>query len=611
MANEDFIFRLGADISQFTKSITEVEAELNKTKKGLKDLTGQAIVQANQYIKQLEGSLVNLKKVGLDKLPQATGNGANALFALGQVARDLPFGFIAIQNNLPLLVDQFVALKGTSKTTSQALGEILNAISGPAGLAFAFGLATSAITGLVQEYGSLSNAFGQLLGLTSRTKIATEDLSKAQISATASGIAEAKSIDTLIEILSNSQSTYQQRLGAYEGLKNIMPDVISSLDKEKVINGDNLITLKNLAAIKKENIILDGTRQALIKAIEKESTNAFTQLATLQKQDFFADIAPTLKGILKGYAPFLAKTLEVTDQIEQSGNAFQYLSGILKDVDSKIATNTGTIQQQIDAYKKQLEAIKNNNKEKEKQAKLDAKIAELQDKLLYQKRDLIEFEVPMATPSAGVQFDNFLKKLKEQAQIQKQLKQQQLDLENQKVTKGFLTDTIASFKDIKVPKIEDVIFDVNRMQAVAAEYQKLVQQRFNNIKNIVQETLTAPLTYLFDTILEGGKISWKELGNIIIDQLKRIAIQVATTAAAVAVADLLTKGGYSQTVKLFNKASSLVDKGTGVGVTKTSAVNFGGLQGGLGLSGQVVFVQRGSDLVGVINRANATINRVG
>ena len=611
MANEQFIFTLGADISKFTKSITEVEAELKSVRNTLKTQTHGAIAETNAYIQQLEDSLVNLKKVGFSGVAKGAQQGQTALFALGQVARDLPFGFIAIQNNLPLLVDQFVALKQSTGGATKALGAILNSIAGPAGLAFAFGVATSAITGLVQEYGSLSNAFGQLLGLTSRTKIATEDLSKAQISATASGIAEAKSIDTLIEILSNSQSTYQQRLGAYEGLKNIMPDVISALDKEKIINADNLITLKNLAAIKKENIILDGTRQALIKAIEKESTNAFTQLATLQKQDFFADIAPTLKGILKGYAPFLAKTLEVTDQIEQSSNAFQYLSDILKNVDSKIATNTGTIQQQIDAYKKQLEAIKNNNKEKEKQAKLDAKIAELQDKLLYQKRDLIEFEVPMATPSGGVQFDNFLKKLKEQAKIQKELKQQQLDLENQKVTKGFLTDAIAGFKDINIPKIEDVIFDKERMDKVASEYQKLMQQRFDNIKSIVENTLTAPLTYLFDTILEGGKISWKELGNIIIDQLKRIAVQVATTAAAVAVADLLTKGGYSQTVRLFNKASSIVDKGTGVGVTKTSAVNFGGLQGGLGLSGQVVFVQRGSDLVGVINRANATINRVG
>ena len=51
--------------------------------------------------------------------------------------------------------------------------------------------------------------------------------------------------------------------------------------------------------------------------------------------------------------------------------------------------------------------------------------------------------------------------------------------------------------------------------------------------------------------------------------------------------------------------------GGGVSVGRPSAVNFGGIQGGIGLSGQVVFVQRGTDLVGVLNRSNATINRVG
>jgi hypothetical protein len=40
--------------------------------------------------------------------------------------------------------------------------------------------------------------------------------------------------------------------------------------------------------------------------------------------------------------------------------------------------------------------------------------------------------------------------------------------------------------------------------------------------------------------------------------------------------------------------------------------NFGGIQGGgLGMSGQVNVVLRGSDLVGAINRTNSQIKRVG
>ena len=79
-------------------------------------------------------------------------------------------------------------------------------------------------------------------------------------------------------------------------------------------------------------------------------------------------------------------------------------------------------------------------------------------------------------------------------------------------------------------------------------------------------------------------------------------------------ANLIVPGAGTLGVGVANAtlgASGNVPGGGGVSVGRPSAVNFGGIQGGIGLSGQVVFVQRGTDLVGVLNRSNATINRVG
>lgn len=614
MAEQDnFIFRLGADITPFKKSITQVEGELKRVRNELKTKTGQAIVETNAYIQQLEQSLIDLKKVGFTGVAKGAQQGQTALFALGQVARDLPFGFIAIQNNLPLLVDQFVALRQSTGGAGKALGAILNSIAGPAGLAFGFGVLTSAITGLVQEYGSLSNALGQIFGLVSRTKIATEELDKAQIKTRASAIAETQSINNLLEVLNSSKSTYSERLGAYNRLNEIIPDVLSGLDKEKTINGQNKKELDGLIKLKKENIILDGTRQALIKAIEKEAENAFTALAKAQKQDFFGNLGNALKGILKGFPPFIAAQLEAIDQANQSGVAYDYLSEQLGKVDEQLTKNQGVIDQNTEAYKKQQKAIEDATKAKEKQNKEDKRLEDLQFKLINQKKELIDLEeLTTRGTFTKSEMEAMRQKFLQQVAILKERQKIEKDLTSQKVTKGFLVDTIEGFKNISGLRIEDTIFNFDRMKAIADTYQKLVQQRFENIKGIVQDTLTQPLTYLFDTVLEGGKISWKELGNIVVEQLKRIAIQITTTAAAVAIADLLTKGGYSASVKLFNKATGIVDRGgTGVSVGRPSAVNFGGIQGGIGLSGQVVFVQRGTDLVGVLNRSNATINRVG
>ena len=63
--NEDFIFRLGADVSSFTKSITEVEKELDSARKAIKGALGDELVKGNQYVQDLEQSLKNLRSVGI------------------------------------------------------------------------------------------------------------------------------------------------------------------------------------------------------------------------------------------------------------------------------------------------------------------------------------------------------------------------------------------------------------------------------------------------------------------------------------------------------------------------------------------------------------------
>lgn len=616
-ANTDFIFTLGADISRFTKSITEVEAELKSVKNTLKTETRGAIVETNAYIQQLEQTLVDLKKVGFSGVASSAQKGQTALFALGQVARDLPFGFIAIQNNLPLLVDQFVALRNETKSTSKALGEILNSIAGPAGLAFAFGVVTSAITGLVQQYGSLSNAFGQIFGLVSRTKIATEDYEKAQIKSTAAGIAEAKSIDNLIKILSDSKQPYSNRLGAYEGLKSIMPDVISALDKEKTINGENIIQLQKLATLKKENIILDGTRQAIVQAIQKETENALTKISSLTKQDFFGKIGDALKGILKGFPPFIAAQMEAIDQANQSADAYDFLSKTLDGLDVKIAANNGIIDQQIEKYKKQVKALE------------DAKKA---------AENYKGFWLGFA-PAAVIAGDEFNKVLKKNAEEAKNLEgwrniilqiAQAYDITSTslgntqiylKSTDKIINQVNASFDamfqnmqdadlsfgaDIAQQKLNNLFKKIDENTKSTT---KTFKSQYNNIANIIESSLIQPLTYLFDTVLEGGKISWKEFGQIVLDQLKRILVQVLATTAAIAIADALTNGGYSATARLADKATG---GGGGFTRSRSSAVNFGGVgQGGLAMTGAVSLSLRGADLVGAINRTNTNISRIG
>ncbi len=610
-SNQDFIFTLGADISQFTKSITEVRAELDRVKSTLKNQTGKAIAETNKYIEQLEGSLVDLNKVGFQNLNKNATGGTAALFSLSQVARDLPFGFIAIQNNLPLVIDQFTTLSKTSGGLKNALGQVLNSISGPAGFAFAFGALTSITTALVQEYGSLTNAFGQIFGFISKTTIATEELTKSQAKAKGEAYAEAQSIDNLLGILKSGESTYNQRLGAYNKLNEIMPDVLAGFDKEKVINGEQIQQLSKLADLKRQNIVLDATRQAVIELIGKYTSEALLQITKLGKTSVFEDIGNQLKGMLKGFNPFIAGLMQQLSVLDENSNAVDNLNKILKDLDSQIATNAGEIQKNTNTYKANQKAIEDAAKARK-----------------------LWLGFSPAAVIAGDEFNNAVKKSAKNLDgwrwIMEQIATKAIDVKSgiDGIANSALRISNTSFDQLfESLQNQDMLFGIQEVQRGVNKVfkgmdddMKANQQRFENYKSVIENFITAPLDYLFNTVLEGGKFSWKEFGNVVLRVLANIISSIIATTAAAAIANAIVPGAGTAGVNAYNQSSRLFGRNMQGGMSPSlgytprglgGAANFGGLSGGLGLSGQVVFVQRGSDLVGVLNRSNATINRVG
>lgn len=624
MANEDFIFRLGADITQFTKSISEVEAELKTVKAGLKNLTGQALVEANKYIQELEDSIKSLNKAGLDKLPSSASKGSAALFSLSQVARDAPFGFIAIQNNLPLVVDQFAELSKTSGGLTGALKSVGAALVGPAGLSFAFGAAIAGITALVQKYGSLGEAFNQILGITPKVTEAQKAFNEAIFSTSGSLVDENAKLNILIKTLNDTKKPLSERLAAYNEIKNVFPDVIAGIRDENALSKESLDIINKQAQAKKDLLKLKITEAGISAALQKneqklaeltyQRTIAKTEEDVVQKklnkstkdQNIFARGAE--QGI-NTYSITLSKAKgkvkELDDQInlltaEQKGYLDQ-----LDPIINGIAQINNETQKRINALKGQIKLEKELNKESEVASK---------------KADKRNLDNLKAIIDALKERDAFEKKLDENRKKGEKFNQDVLE-KRLKLTEQ-LTNPSEKLLDILIDEsdaYEKVAnssekFGKKALDAVVkplGEQQKALEARFKVIQSVIEQSLIAPLEYLFDTVLENGKFSWKEFGNIVIEQLKRIIVQIAATAAATALANVLTKGAYGATVKLGAQVSGANVGAGGVSVGRPSAVNFGGIQGGIGLSGQVVFVQRGTDLVGVLNRSNATINRVG
>jgi hypothetical protein len=137
-----------------------------------------------------------------------------------------------------------------------------------------------------------------------------------------------------------------------------------------------------------------------------------------------------------------------------------------------------------------------------------------------------------------------------------------------------------------------------RVDELNLSYQKyaetvsgLVAPAIDNIFNALQNG-----TNVFEAIGQSVKA-------LVIDIIKAIAKAAILKALTTAVSGGAGAGFFGG---LFNALSGSLG-----GVASPQFTGGAGLSGGMALSGQVVFVQRGTDLVGVLNRGNSQINRVG
>src|SRR5699024_5073082 len=115
----------------------------------------------------------------LSRFSKSSGTANFAVLGLSQGLQDLPFGFIGIQNNIPMIIRSFSQLRQETGSTRQALKGLGNALLGSGGLFLGTSLLISGITLLTQKYGSLGNAWDVLTGKASALYNKQKQLNKA------------------------------------------------------------------------------------------------------------------------------------------------------------------------------------------------------------------------------------------------------------------------------------------------------------------------------------------------------------------------------------------------------------------------------------------------
>jgi len=188
---------------------------------------------------------------GLDAFKRAANSGGQSLqnfakgtnsanFALtnfGRVAQDAPFGFIGIQNNLNPLLESFQRLKAETGSTGGALKALGSSLMGPAGLGIALSVVSAGIL-FYQQYQQKANK------TTENAKKVNDDYAKslgdvaqAQLVGAQSAASELTNLKVLYGQTQNTTLSLKQRIAASDELQSKYPAYFKNISDEAILAG--------------------------------------------------------------------------------------------------------------------------------------------------------------------------------------------------------------------------------------------------------------------------------------------------------------------------------------------------------------------------------------
>jgi hypothetical protein len=645
----------------------KIAPKINEISNGIKTLNEQY----KQYKRTAEESIVPTEKLnrGLRDTEDPARRARIAVYGLNQVVRDLPFGFIAISNNIPVLIDQFNALREQEGSTRKALQAFSAGLVGAGGVSIALSVVVSAITSAVQKYGSLQKAFDALIGTTNSLRIAKEAVNNEVVKSNANATIEIGKIEFLVRAIQDNTLSQEQRINAYKEFKKLAPGVIKDMTQENALTASGALLLQQRSQQLIQYIKLKGQEGALVKLLEKANEKRFQS-----EIDFLTNVRNFANGniglldrviqnfqLVNDPANFLGlKTLQ--KDLADSSTQSEFFADVLKKIreellgidpqvtgiedykkilDELLRKQAQTSKSAEQARTKEQKAIDDANRETIKgfDARIQAQQAYIKNlslfdknywdsyqKLLDEQQALEVFRANIEIADARKLKDILLNIDKEYLEKARKAFNDAAD-ERKKITAKETADRIkeqgdlADYQDSVTRELFGI--DPNGIQRRISDFYKLLNrenklstEQLRELANTLSNVVGGAVNSLFDALSRGDDIF-----GAIGESLKRLIIQLAATvikaAALAAILSLIPGGGLA-----VGAASATATSTGGIGNIFKALLNLGSAPlgggsspivgpGGVALSGQVVFVQRGTDLVGVLDRSNARIGRVG
>lgn len=522
-----------------------------------------------------------------------------ALNSLSLVAQDLPYGFIGIQNNLPALISSFGALSSNTKEAGSVFKQLTTALAGPAGAYLAFSVVTGAVTYLTQKYGSLNAAILSLSTSNAKLVGIQAQLNKEFATALGNTAGETAKIQILVKTLNDVSKPMKERQDAYTALKKIAPEIARGIDEENVLTRKN-IDLVNENTNARINYIKTRAREnAILNIINKNEEERIALEQEYPKLLSNKQKAESLYNKTKGISFDATKTFNAGVQTEALNLQFA------TDALEKNAKQRRDLFQSNENLINQLPPLIKGT------AEYDAATKAFTDSLKKQKavKELPQTGVlgPGTLVDTAAAFAAYVKGNIniQKASIDKILKERNSYRRKEIEAEIFTPKKIDKIGAAPMSKeLESLLGQFQIFQAVLAENMVLLNQTF-----------FMPLENAFMNLFETGKFGFKAFADAVLKQIQQLVSKIIATGIISLIANLLAPGVGTVAgggAGILSRVGQSMLSAIGLGGPGIANPSFGGVgAGSLGMSGQVNVVLRGSDLVGALNRTNATINRVG
>jgi hypothetical protein len=624
--------------------------QLDKDLKGASNKLNNFAAEASKSAGVLGGSVV-----------KGSNSAAFALTNLGRVAQDAPFGFIGIQNNLNPLLESFSRLKQETGGTGSALKALGQTLIGPAGLGIALSVVSAGIL-FYQQYQQRANK-----EVVTAKKVTDEyinslgQIDQARLKGAQNAQSELTTLKLLYNQYQNATLPLEQRKDAYKEIQKLYPAYFGNLAFEKTAtdktkNAYNGLTESILASARAraaaDLITKNSTRQLeneqkvidLTKQILKEQTKQKQLQNTVDSQNLLAKQEANI---------LTSKQAEIVNQYLKAG----YKEAELTKLKNNLLTDTNLLTE------KNIQLEKSATAESLKGGKVSGDIngasAELKDKkkqltesekleIDYQKR-LAEIKVQGAKFAADLIIGG----------IQREADKTKVDID---FIDPAALDLAVAQSEVAAKAI------VDKFAAIKAPLLTPFQGLSLYIKDSIIPQLSSSFKTFFDDLLMNGKLSFETLGQAI----KNTFLSVLSSEATKGVLSLLSGGGKTESgekgkgggligivgslLKIGGKKAAAGAVATGTAATGGTAALAGGTAatGGALLpilagvaaiagiaslfkkkqqapipqasstistsaagssqdfgGGRVVFEISGTNLIGVLNRAGAKLQRFG